>query len=262
MPRRAALILLLIVVAAALLASRTIAPSFVAHYEYAPELARLPKRTTNARGYSGDPINVGMVGSLDELRTAMQMAGWVVADSLTRAAKIAIARSVLFNRPDSTAPVSPLILFDRQQDIAFEREVGRSARSRHHARFWLATGIAHDGRPVWLGDATFDQRVGISRRGLHPTHHIAPNVDQERDTLLADLMQAGQIALRFEVTGVGPQLNAYNAEGDRFDTDGEMEVGIIPVGNVRVAVARTLPPPPAISLKNRVWSWFTSTGRR
>ncbi len=252
----------LLLVGIVYLATHAIAPRLLTHYEYAPELAQLPKLTTNARGRAADPINVALIATDKELRDAMHLAGWVVADSLTRASKIAIARSVLFNRPDSAAPVSPLFLFGRQQDIAFEREVGSSARRRHHARFWLVNGVSHSGRPVWIGDATFDQRAGMSHRGFHPTHHIAPNVDQERDTLLADLTHGGQIVLRFEATGMGPRIDAHNAEGDRFDTDGEMYVGVVSPNNVPVRVTRVLPAPPAIALKDRVWSWMADAGRK
>lgn len=252
------LVIVVLVMGTIYLATHVAAPRLFTHYEYAAELAPLPKRTTDAHGHAGDPINVVIVGSRDELRNAMRMAGWDVADSLTRAARIAIVKSVLFNRPDSSAPVSPLFLFGRQQDIAFEREVGSSARRRHHARFWLAVGVLHGGRAVWIGDAAFDQRAGMSYRGFHPTHHIAPNVDQERDTLMADLTHAGQIAVTFEVTGLGPRVDAHNAEGDRFDTDGEMDVAIVAPGNIPVTAPRVLPPPTAVALKDRVWSWFTA----
>ncbi len=139
------------------------------------------------------------------------------------------------------------------------RACGSAERLPGAPRFWLATGLLHDGRAVWIGDATFDQRAGVSHRSLRPTHHIAPNVDHERDTLLADLTHAGQIAVRFQVTGMGPQLNAYNAEGDRFDTDGEMDVAVVAVNNIPVVAPRVLPPPTAIALENRVWSWTTAT---
>lgn len=264
MPPRIALGILLFVVfamGAVYAATHVAAPRLFTHYEYAPELAPLPKRTTDAHGDAGDPINITLVGSRDELRNAMHMVGWVVADSLTRAAKIAIAKSVLFNRPDSTAPVSPLFLLGRQQDIAFEREVGSSARKRHHARLWLARGVLHDGRPVWIGDASFDQRAGLSHRNLRPTHHIAPNVDQERDTVIADLAHAGQIAVEFQATGMGPRVDAHNAEGDRFDTDGEMDVAVVAAGNVPVGAPRMLPPPAAVTWKNRVLSWITGADK-
>ncbi len=102
--RRAVLVAffgVILVMGAVYLTTHVAAPRFFTHYEYAAELAPLPKRSTDAYGRAADPINIAIVGSRAELRTAMRMAGWVVADSLTRAAKIAIARSVLFNRPGS-----------------------------------------------------------------------------------------------------------------------------------------------------------------
>ena len=57
---------------------------------------------------------------------------------------------MLLDRPDPDAPVSPLYLFGRKQDLAFEQEVGRSADRRHHVRWWL-TDQTEAGRPFWLG---------------------------------------------------------------------------------------------------------------
>lgn len=237
-------------------ATHTLAPRYLTHYEHAPELAALPKRTTDGDGRAADPINIAIVGSRAELLTAMRLAGWLVADPLTRKSKIAIARSVLLNRPDSTAPVSPLYLLGREEDIAFEREVGRSARTRHHARFWLTTAL-HENRQLWIGDASFDARAGISHRTLRPTHHIAPNIDEERDTLLVDLTRAGQVAERFEATGMGPRLYAHNAEGDRYDTDGEMAVVLLSLRNQRVTAPRVLAPPAVVAVTDRLWRWLT-----
>lgn len=239
-------------------ATHWIGPQLFTHFEHAPELAALPKRTATARHLKGDPVNITAVGTEGELVAAMHAAGWAIADRANRETDIAIAKSVLFNRPDSTAPVSLLYLFDRPQDIAFEREVGKSARSRHHVRFWLAKGVAHDGRPVWLGDATFDLRAGMSHRGLHPTHHIAPDVDEERDTLVANLVKAGQVATLFTVSGMGIRVESHNAEGDRFDTDGEIAAVILAPGNFPVTHTDTLPEPSVVATKNQFWRWAHS----
>ena len=236
-------------------ATHWIAPQLFTHFDHAPELAALPKRTTNASHRKGDPINVAAVGTESELTAAMHAAGWVVADRANRKTDFAIAKSVLLNRADSTAPVSPLYLFGRAQDIAFEREVGKSARSRHHARFWLADGADHDGRPVWLGDATFDLRAGLSHAGLHPTHHIAPDVDEERDTLVANLVKAGQVGTLFKVSGMGIRVESHNAEGDRFDTDGEIDVVVLAPNNLAVARTDTLPEPSIVATKDQFWRW-------
>ncbi|HEY5086111.1 MAG TPA: LssY C-terminal domain-containing protein [Gemmatimonadaceae bacterium] len=243
------------VIALVYTATHWIAPQLFTHFEHAPELAALPKRTTTARHTKGDPVNLAVVGTQGELVAAMRAAGWVTADPANRKTDIAIAKSVLFNRPDSTAPLSPLYLFGHAQDIAFEREVGKSARSRHHARFWLADGVTHDGRPVWLGDATFDLRAGLSHRGLHPTHHIAPDVDQERDTLVANLINTRQVTTLFTVSGMGIRVEAHNGEGDRFDTDGEMDAVVLSPGNSPIAHTDTLPQPRIVALKEQFWGW-------
>ncbi len=255
--RVAAYIVVLAAVAAGLVFTTThwLAPRLLTHYEHAPELQMVPRRSVSARGVAADPINVALVGSRDEVIRAMRSAGWTVADSATRRADVAIVKSVLLNRPDSAAPVSPLFLFGRAQDIALEREVGPSARQRHHVRLWRAYGVTHTGRPIWLGGATFDLRVGVSHRGLHPTHHIAPDVDDERDTLLSNLIHAGEVDTLFTVTGMGIRVDSHNAEGDRFDTDGEIAVAILSRVQQSAPHVDTLSEPSLVSLKNRLWAF-------
>ena len=75
----------------------------------------------------------------------------------------------------------------RRQDLAFEKPVGKSADRRHHVRFWRALEHGQEGRAVWLGAATFDRGVGFSRDDARVTHHIAPDIDADRDLLTADL---------------------------------------------------------------------------
>jgi len=235
-------------------ATHWIAPTLFSHFEYAPELAALPKRTRTRHHARGDPINIALVGTEEELDSAMHAAGWVLADKANRASDVAIAKSVLLDRPDPNAPVSQLYLFNRPQDFAFERQVGKSARSRHHVRFWRADGVNRDGRPVWLGDATFDLRVGVTSE-LSPTHHIAPDVDQERDTLVGNLASARLVDTLFTVSGMGIRVESHNAEGDRFDTDGELDVVILSPGDVPHARVDTLPEPTIVAIKDRLWRW-------
>lgn len=233
-----------------------VGPRLLTHYDGFPALAATPKRATNARGAPADPLNVALVGTEAEVREAFRRAGWSEADPVTHATSVKIAESVLLRRPDSTAPVSPLYLYRRMQDLAFEREVGRSASRRHHVRLWQLGNLQYEQRPVWLGGATFDKSAGISHRGLHPTHHIAPDVDEERDTLVANLVRAEQVAAMFRVTGVGVRVDAHNAEGDRFDTDGETRVLVLSPGNAPHAAPTEAPLPFAVRIKDRIWAWF------
>lgn len=238
------------------LMTHVVGPRLLTHYDPFPALASMPKRATNAKGAVADPLNVALVGTESEVREAFRRAGWSEADPVTHTTSVKIAESVLLRRPDSTAPVSPLYLFRRIQDLAFEREVGRSASRRHHVRLWQLANVQYQQRPMWLGGATFDQSAGLSRRGLHPTHHIAPDVDEERDTLAADLVRAQQVAAMFRVTGVGVRVDAHNAEGDRFDTDGETRVLVVSPGNAPHGAPTEAPLPFAVRVKDRLWAWF------
>ena len=93
-----------------------------------------------------------------------------------------IAVDTVLARPDEHAPVSSLYLFGRKEDLAFEQPVGDNPRHRHHVRFWKPDKL-HEGRPVWVGSAIYDQHVGFSRDTGQITHVTAPDIDNERDYL-------------------------------------------------------------------------------
>jgi hypothetical protein len=158
--------------------------------------------------------------------------------------------------------VSTQYLWGRPQDLAFEQEVGTSARQRHHVRLWRSPEPeSAAGRPFWIGAATFDQGVGFSHRTGQVTHHIAPDVDAERDGLMAALERARQVVRTYQVSGVGPTLVARNGGGDRYYTDGELTVAVLAVDNrPQTAPPIRLPNPPAVRLKNRIWSWIFRGG--
>jgi hypothetical protein len=86
--------------------------------------------TTTEQGIPGDPINVGLVGSKEEVIRAFAAAGWDPADKITLRTSIDIGLSVVLDRPDLDAPVSPLLFEGRKQDLAFEKPVGKSADER------------------------------------------------------------------------------------------------------------------------------------
>jgi hypothetical protein len=183
--------------------------------------------TTTPQGIPGDPINVGLIGSKPELLSAFAAAGWNAADAITWRSSLEIGESVLFDRPYSDAPVSTLIFDGRRQDFAFEKPVGSSADRRHHVRFWLMPDPAPDGRPLWLGSASFDRGVGLSHDTGQITHHIGPDLDAERDFLMDGLEAAGQLASTYSEKGVGPTQTGRNGGGDPYFTDGMATIGVL-----------------------------------
>lgn len=193
----------------------------------ASRVSDLKMVTTTAQDIPGDPINVGLVGSKEQVIRAFAAARWDPADKITLRTSAEIGLSVVLDRPDLDAPVSPLFFEGRKQDLAFEKAVGRSADERNHVRFWLTDKTGEDGRPLWLGSASFDRGVGLSHDTGQITHHIGPDIDAERDLMIGDLLKAGQLSSTYEIPGIGATKNGRNGGGDPYFTDGMAVVGVL-----------------------------------
>src|SRR3954465_3596748 len=214
--------------------------------------------TRTAQGIPGDPINVGLVGDNKDVLCAMQAAGWYPADPATLRSSVASAGRVLLARPYRDAPVSPLFYLDRREDLAFEKPDGNSADHRHHVRFWKVLDAGEENRPVWLGEATFDARVGVSRYTGAITHHIDFDIDAERKFLATDLEAAGMVDAKYQVTGIGPTVAGHNGGGDLYYTDGEIWVlRLVEACQKRDGPAVTIPSPPATEIKDQIWHAIT-----
>ena len=111
--------------------------------------------------------------------------------------------------------------------------VADSPRRRNHVRLWLIGKPDALGRPVWIGAASYDERVGLSHTTGQITHHIAPDVDVERDHLFASLQQAGTLSDTFKVEGFHKVLRGRNGGGDPWYTDGSLWVGTLAVKRER-----------------------------
>jgi hypothetical protein len=235
-------------------------PAVWRHYEHQPHLAFKPMVTRNSAGIAGDPLNVGLVGDLKEVVRAMTAAGWTRADPLSIKSGVEIAESVALDRPYKDAPVSNLYYEGRKEDIAFEKQIGMSAARRHHVRFWKVLERGMEGRTVWLGSATLDRNVGFSRYTGQITHHIAADIDAERQLLIGALTGAGLVNTIYTVSGTGPTLNGRNAEGDWYYTDGEIEIAVIsPGANLQMKTTTTiLDAPMAVTIKNKIWNGIRS----
>ncbi|WP_083223368.1 MULTISPECIES: LssY C-terminal domain-containing protein [unclassified Ensifer] len=183
--------------------------------------------TTTEQDIPGDPINVGLVGSREQIIRAFAAAGWDPADKITLRSSVDIGLSVVLDRPDLDAPVSPLFFEGRKQDLAFEKPVGNSADERNHVRFWLSKQTGADGRPLWLASASFDRGVGFSHDTGQITHHIGPDLDAERNLVIADLQKAGQVSSTYDIPGIGATKTGRNGGGDPYYTDGKALVGVL-----------------------------------
>jgi hypothetical protein len=196
-----------------------------------PSLEDIPGVTYTKDGIPADPVNVALIGTKEEVIRIMLAAKWYPADPLTLRSALEIAEAAVLKRSYDEAPVSSEFLFGRKEDLAFEQAVGPDPRERHHVRFWESDKRDPDGRPIWVGAAIFDERVGLSRTTGQITHKTAPDIDTERDKLFDDLKQTGDLAEFIIVPGFQKVREGRNGEGNPWHTDGDLYEGVIKPGN-------------------------------
>lgn len=192
-----------------------------------PALDAMPDITLTGSGIPGDPLNVALIGTKQDLMKIMVAAKWYPADPLSFKSCLEIAEATVLKHPYDQAPVSSLYLFGRKEDLAFEQPVGNNPRERHHVRFWLADKTDALNRPLWIGSAVFDQHVGISRTTGQITHVTAPDVDKERDYLMECLNMTGFLVDQSYEDGFHKILQGKNGGGDPWKTDGRLAIAVL-----------------------------------
>lgn len=192
-----------------------------------PSLEDVPRITVTKHGIRGDPINIAIVGTDEEVVKAMLNSDWLPADPITIRSSLRIASRTIRSRPYETAPVSDLFVWGRKQDLSFQQSIGKNPRKRHHVRFWRSEEIDDNGRPLWIGAATLDISVGFSRTTAQITHHIDADVDAERNKLLDDLKKGKEILSVDWMNKFHTQLQSRNGGGDRWLTDGRLPIVVL-----------------------------------
>src|SRR4030095_1340658 len=165
----------------------------------------VPSFTITGDGLPGDPVNLALIGTLPQLRTAFAALGWSEADRLSVASSWRMTRAFLFNSPYPTAPFSTLYLFGRVQDIGFQKAIDDSPRKRHHirfwaldtalaeatwgtAKFWLNTDRPQANAPVyWIGAGTKDTGFSLTQLTFQITHATDSDTNAERDFIISAL---------------------------------------------------------------------------
>jgi hypothetical protein len=166
---------------------------------------RVPRFTITGDGLPGDPVNLVLIGTLQQLHAAFAIAGWSEADRLGVASSWRMIRAFLLNSSYPSAPFSTLYLYGRSQDIGFQKAIDNSPRKRHHIRFWalsLARAEATVGtasfwlntdRPprdapvLWVGAGTKDTGLSLTKLTFQITHATDSDTNAERDYIIAEL---------------------------------------------------------------------------
>jgi LssY C-terminus len=185
---------------------------------------QIPRRIADKDGNVGDMINFLLIGSEDQVKAAFQTAGWVQVDRDTKEAVVDALVASLTKQAYLTMPMSQLYLFGRPQDYGFAHaEPVKVVTTRHHLRVWKST-LTVGGQPVWVGAATHDMGLERDQRNGKLTHHIDPNVDDERGFVERSLSESGYVAKHTHVLPPNPVQDAKTATGGGFHSNGEVLV--------------------------------------
>jgi hypothetical protein len=180
-------------------------PAIIRLFRIARPPDHLPLYCVTPDGFASDPLNIGIMATRRQLITAMEQAGWYVADPHSFKNVIREILSVVFGHSYPTAPVSSLYLFGRKQDIAFEIPVEGAVGSRHHVRFWATTytqkkrlnirsihwhhrrAHVYGDNLLWVGASSLDVGITFIRHTLQISHMIDPDTNKERDLIVRQL---------------------------------------------------------------------------
>jgi hypothetical protein len=188
------------------------------------QLDSLPRRVNDQFSNLGDMVNFVIVGSQQEVQSALTAADWHAADTnITRAALNAVMQT--YDSKDYLAmPMSTLFLFGRKQDFGYEMaEPIAMVASRHHFRIWKAP-FKWNGQDVWVGAGTHDIGFAKDKRNNNVTHKIDPAVDGERDNIGASLQKSNKAQTFSYYLPPNPVQEAKNATGDGYHSDGRLLV--------------------------------------
>lgn len=184
-------------------------------------------RTRTSDGLLGDPINLALLGEEAQLHQAMREAGWARADEVNLRSSWGIIVSTITRRSYDEAPVSPLFLFSRKQDFAYQQEVAGNPAKRHHVRFWRTPEgwlLPGGERVDWLAAGTFDRAVGFSLFTLQITHKIDADTDIERDFIVDSVLQHNSTAQLRVLKDFSTGYHSRNGGGDSIRTDGNLPI--------------------------------------
>ena len=171
--------------------------------QFRAALRALPCCVTNEAGSkNGDPLNLVVIGGLEDAFPSLVRRGWSPTESTWRGSVLRTMKSAMARERYPYAPVSNLYLFGRPQDVALQK-ARDNIHQRNHLRLWRSPMLYH-GKTVWVGQISRD--IG-SRMTIHSptltTHKIDPDVDEAARALTEDLVYSqGLRAIGF-VGGVG-----------------------------------------------------------
>jgi hypothetical protein len=188
------------------------------------DIDALPRRVNDQFKNLGDMVNFILIGSQQQVQTALDAAKFHVADTDDKKAVLEAAMTTYENKDYMAMPMSTLYLFNRPQDFGYEQaEPIAMVASRHHFRLWKAP-FTWNGQTVWVGAGTHDVGFAKDKRNGSITHKIDPNVDGERENIGSSLQTGGKVKSMSYYLPPNSVQDAKNATGDSYHSDGRILV--------------------------------------
>jgi len=183
---------------------------------------QLPLRVTTGKNVGADMINLVFLGSEDQVKAAFREAGWHNADHAGRRTYMKNFYALLNNSGYAEQPMMTFYLNGRPEDMNWQKDLNSYGR-RDHIRIWQWTSKEY-AEPIWISSSTHDTGAVLSVKHKGFVHHIAPDIDDERSTVIRNLNFAGCIKSVSYVTSPEMPAFTHNAIGDLMRTDGLVAV--------------------------------------
>jgi len=218
-------------------------PAFMRIVQLLIKPKHIPHYCVTADGFASDPVNIGIIGTPQQITKSMSAIGWYKADKKNLKNMFVMGLSMLFRTPYPNAPFSNLYLFGRKQDCGFQLPIGRSAIKRHHVRFWAAAPYLSDTErthlefwqrhipnknlnkdQLWIGAASLDSGLGFIVHNAQVTHSVNPDTNNERDFIVKSLEKAKLVKKKHIVTIAGAYKLRNRVFMSHLSSDGKMTI--------------------------------------
>ena len=136
----------------------------------------------------------------------------------------------VLNYDDTHTPVSAMYLCGRPPDLVFEKNDHYNL-GRDRMRIWDTGRKDAQGRPICAIAATRDTAMGIDFPAKNGWHETDPNIDRERDQVLADLLASGQT--QSWSVAKGQLLPGEVPPSQQYQTDGNLHQVVLKSGSRR-----------------------------
>ena len=188
--------------------------------EVRAKLLNLPSRSLTGSSTPSDPVNLGFIGSPQQIEEAFQAAGWTYGDSVSTLSVLREMRAMSSLNSYTHLPISRQWLNGAPPEFRFQKSFD-SYQKREHIRIWNEDDL-QDG--LWAGGAIRETGAQLSLRKGKFIHHVDGDVDAEREKIVRELRLTGCVAHVAYLRRGQASESMRAASGDVLQTDGGMAV--------------------------------------